>query len=67
MDRKKCSLRNEKLKANRASEIEEWRKERVRIRCEKIEQEGEQQNYKRRRKGRQKQKTREKDRALVNW
>ena len=39
--RKKCSLRNEKLKANRASETEEQRKERLRKRHEKIEQEGE--------------------------
>ena len=31
----KRSLRNEKLKANRASEIEEQRKARLRIRCEK--------------------------------
>ena len=39
MTKKKRSLRNEKLKANRASEIEEQRKERLRIRCknEKIE------------------------------
>ena len=32
---KKCSLRNEKLKANRTSETEEERKERLRIRREK--------------------------------
>ena len=32
---KKCSLRNEKLKANRTSETEEQRKERLRIRREK--------------------------------
>ena len=32
---KKCSLRNEKLKANRTSETEEHRKERLRIRREK--------------------------------
>ena len=32
---KKRSLRNEKLKANRTSETEEQRKERLRIRCEK--------------------------------
>ena len=32
--KKKRSLRNEKLKANRASETEEQRKERLRIRCE---------------------------------
>ena len=53
----KCSLRNEKLKANRTSETEEQRKERLKIRCEKIEQEGEPKNYKTKRKGRQKQKT----------
>ena len=35
MTKKKCSLRNEKLKANRASETEEQRKERLRIRPEK--------------------------------
>ena len=33
--KKKCSLRNEKLKANRASETEEQRKERLRIKHEK--------------------------------
>ena len=32
---KKRSIRNEKLKANRTSETEEQRKERLRIRCEK--------------------------------
>ena len=32
---KKCSLRNEKLKANRASETEEQMKERLRLRPEK--------------------------------
>ena len=32
--KRKHSLRNEKLKANRASETEEQRKERLRIRCE---------------------------------
>ena len=32
---KNSSLRNEKLKANRASETEEQRKERLRIRCKK--------------------------------
>ena len=31
MTKKKCSLRNEKLNANRASETEEQRKERLRI------------------------------------
>ena len=34
MDEKKLSLRNEKLKSNRASETEEQRKERLRIRHE---------------------------------
>ena len=33
--KKHRSIRNEKLKANRASETEEQRKERLRIRCEK--------------------------------
>ena len=37
---KKRSLRNEKLKASRASETEEQRKERLRIRRKKMEQEG---------------------------
>ena len=36
--KKQCSIRNEKLKAYRASETEEQRKERLRIRCEKIDQ-----------------------------
>ena len=49
----KHSLRNQKLKANSVSETEEQRKERLRIRREKIEQEGEPKNYKRKRKGRQ--------------
>ena len=52
MDEKKRSLRNEKLKANRASETEEHRKD-----AKKIEQEGEQKKHKTERKGRQKQKT----------
>ena len=34
MTKKKRSLRNEKLEANRVSETEEQRKERLRIRCE---------------------------------
>ena len=34
-DYTQCSLRNEKLKTNRASETEEQRKERMRIRREK--------------------------------
>ena len=38
--KKKRSLRNEKLKANRTSEIEEQRKESLRIRVKKIEREG---------------------------
>ena len=43
MDQKKtCSLRNENLNANRASETEKQRKERLMIKREKIEQEGEQ-------------------------
>ena len=50
------SLRNEKLKANRASETDEQRKERLRIRREKVEQEGEPNNYKKKIKGHQKQK-----------
>ena len=54
---KKLSLRNEKLKANRASETEEQRKERLRIDAKKIEQEGEPKNYTRKRKGCQEQKT----------
>ena len=33
--KKTRSLRNEKLKVNRASETEEQRRERLRIRCEK--------------------------------
>ena len=37
---KKLSLKNEKLKASRASETEEQRKERLRIRVKMIEQEG---------------------------
>ena len=48
--KRKRSPRNVKLKANRASETEEQRKERLRIRREKIEQEGEPINYKRKRK-----------------
>ena len=40
-----------------ASETEEQRKERLRIRHEKVEQQGEPKNYKRKRKGRQKQNT----------
>ena len=35
MDGRETSLRNEHLKANRASETEEQRKERLRIRLEK--------------------------------
>ena len=44
MDEKAHSLRNEKLKANRASETEEQKKERPRIRREKY-REGEPKNY----------------------
>ena len=51
---KKRSLRNEKLKANRTSETEEQRKERLRIRREKDRAEGEL----REKKGRQTQKQR---------
>ena len=36
MNKKESSLRNEKLKANRASETEEPRKERLRIRRENV-------------------------------
>ena len=62
--RKKCSLRNEKLKTNRASETEEQRKERLRIRHEKIEQEGERNNTR----GKLKRSSEtETDRALVTW
>ena len=59
MDEKtnKPSLRNEKLKENRTSDTEEQRKERLRIRHEKIVQEGDPRNYKKKMKGRQKQKT----------
>ena len=32
MTKKKCSLRNEKISVNRASEMEEQRKERLRLR-----------------------------------
>ena len=49
--KKKRSLRNEKLKADRTSETEEQRKESLRIRREKEEREGEL----RERKGRQTQ------------
>ena len=44
--RKKCTLRNETLKANKTSETEEQRKERLRINTKKIEQEGEPKNTK---------------------
>ena len=40
-------LEMRKLKANRASETEELRKERLRIRLQKIKEEGEPRNYKR--------------------
>ena len=43
-------LEMRKLKANRASETEEQRKERLRIRLQKIKEEGEPRNYKRERK-----------------
>ena len=54
--KKKSSIRNEKLKANRASEIEEQRKERLRIRREKDRARRRIKN-KRKGKSRQKQKT----------
>ena len=57
LGRKKRSLRNEKLKANRASETEEQRKERLRIRREKDRARRITKNHKRERKGLQKQKT----------
>ena len=52
---KKPSLRNDKLKANRATE--EQMREMLRIRREKDRAKGEPKNYKRKKKGRQKQKT----------
>ena len=54
---KKSSLRNEKLKANRASETEEQRKERLMIRHEEDRARRRTKNYKRKRKDCQKQKT----------
>ena len=56
-EKKQCSLRIEKLKANRASETEEQRTERLRIRREKTRVRRRPKKYKRKRKGRQKQKT----------
>ena len=50
--KQQCSLRNEKIKANRASVTEEQRRERLRIRREKGKQK-EQKNTRGRRKGRQ--------------
>ena len=54
MDKKEAEnnvhLEKRKLRANRASETEEQRKERLRIRLERIEKEGEPKNYKRERK-----------------
>ena len=64
--RKKCTHRNENLKANRTSETEEQRKERLRINTKKIEQEGEPKIQKAK-KSRPKQKPQETDRALVTW
>ena len=57
MDGKKTTRRNfhlemRNLKANRASGTGEQRKERLRIRCKKIEQKGEPKNYMRKTKGR---------------
>ena len=48
---KQCSLRNEKLKANRASVTEEQRRERLRIRLEKDRTKRTKKNYKRKKKG----------------
>ena len=47
---KKRSLRNEKLKANRALVTEEQRRERLRIRCEKDRAKRTKKNYKREKK-----------------
>ena len=47
------SFRNEKLKANRASETEEQRRERLRIRHEKDRAKGTKKTTRGRRKGRQ--------------
>ena len=47
---KKLSLKDEKLKANRASETEELRKERLSIRVKMMEQQGEPKKYNRKRK-----------------
>ena len=49
-EKKQCSLRNEKLKANRASVTEELRKERLRIRREKDRAKRTQKKYKRKKK-----------------
>ena len=51
------SLRNEKLKANRASVTEEQRRERLRIRCEQDRGKKQKKKTRGRRKGRQQQKT----------
>ena len=53
----KRSLRNEKLKANRASETEEQRKERLRIRREKDRARRRTKKLQEEKKGHQKQKT----------
>ena len=49
--KKKCSLRNEKLKANRASETDEQRKERLRIKRENDRARRRTKKHKRERKG----------------
>ena len=61
---KKCSLRNEKLKANRASETEEQRKERLTIRHEKDRA---RRTKKKTRKGRQKQKNTRNRSSITIW
>ena len=64
----KCSLRNEKLKANRASETEELRKERLRLRREKDRA---RKRTKKNPRGKEKvvrnRRPRETGRALVSW
>ena len=49
-EKKQCSLRNEKLKANRASVAEEQRRERLRIRREKDRAKRTKKNYMRKKK-----------------
>ena len=59
MTKKKRSLRNEKLKANRATETEEQRKERLRIRRENEKIENRQATLKRLKRGEVKEKPRQ--------